>query len=444
MIKKFFTKHFVVLLGNGFTSVIGFAMAYIIFHYLSEAEAGMWFFLQSFVGLCEACRYGFLSTAAVKFYAGTDAQRGATVLGSVWFLAIGLSVVFMALNGLAFFALPFTHNYEFILCIKWVGLNYLSSLPADVVFWRLQADEEYTKMFWFRMINSCSTILSFIVLVLLHRFTLENVIIYNFVTNCTSSLIGIIWYKSGIQYIARRTKECMTEIFHFGKYTFGTTMFSSLLGNTDTWILNFVLGPAAVAVYNLGTKLMAIAELPLRSFATTAMSEMSIAYNAKDIPEVGNLFRKYAGMLTIVFILMVPFVMFGADYAIELLGGHKFDGVDGTEAANIFRLIMIMAIAYPVDRFNGIALDVTHNTRVNFYKMVIVITLKIACGFVFTALLKNVYGIVAANYISLIVSVIYGYYQLRKHVPHTLSGVLGVGYKECILLLQKSYAGFKK
>lgn len=76
--------------------------------------------------------------------------------------------------------------------------------------------------------------------------------------------------------------------------------------------------------------------------------------------------------------------------------------------------------------------------------MVIVIILKVACGFVFTQLLKNVYGIVAANYISLIVSIIYGYYQLRKHVPHSLSGVLGVGYKECILLVQQSYRNFKK
>ena len=432
------------MLGNGFTSVIGFGMAYIIFHYLSVEEAGVWYFLQSFVGLCEACRYGFLSTAAVKFYAGTDKERGATVLGSVWFLAIGLSLLFMALNGLAFFYLPFTHNYEIILCIKWVGLNYLSSLPADVVFWRLQADEQYGKMFWFRMINSCSTIASFIILVLLHRFTLENVIIYNFVTNWTSSIIGIIWYKSGIQYIGKRTKECMREIFHFGKYTFGTTMFASLLGNTDTWILNFVLGPAAVGIYNLGTRLMAIADLPIRSFATTAMSEMSIAYNAKDNEGVGHLFRKYAGMLTVAFIAVVPAVLPLAGFAIRLLGGHKFDGVDGATAANVFRLVMILAIAYPIDRFNGIALDVTHHTKVNFFKMVIVIALKISCGFIFTEVLKNVYGIVVANYLSLIVSVAYGYYQLRKHVPHSLTGILGIGYKECILLIRRTYASLAK
>jgi O-antigen/teichoic acid export membrane protein len=105
---------------------------------------------------------------------------------------------------------------------------------------------------------------------------------------------------------------------------------------------------------------------------------------------------------------------------------------------------MILAIAYPVDRFNGIALDVTHNSRINFYKMVIVISLKIAAGFLLTELLKNVYGIIAANYISLIVSIIYGYYQLNKHVPHSLFGIIGIGYKECILLVQKTYRSIKK
>lgn len=440
---RFGNKHFVVLFGNGITSVIGFAMAYIIFHNLPIVEAGIWFILQSFVGLCEAGRYGFLATATVKFYAGTDKARSETVLGSVWFLAIMLTAIVLALNGLALLYLPYTTNFEAILCIKWIGLNYLSSLPSDVVFWRLQADEKYATMFWFRMINACSTILSFILLAIFHDFTLENVIIYNFITNCTSSLIGIFWFHSGIQYFTKRSKECILEIFHYGKYTFGTTAFSSFLGNVDIWIMNFILGPASVAIYNLANRLMALVELPLRTFATTGISEMAIANNAGNEHQVGYIFRKYTGMLTVALIPVAIIAFLIADVAISLLGGHHFDGASGDLAAHVYRLFMILAITYPFDRFTGMALDITHHTKTNFYKMIIVTSVKIVTGLLFTELLKSLYGIVISNFIATIIGIIYGSYQLNKHIPHNIPGILRIGYTELILLVKKAM-DFKK
>ncbi len=433
-----------MLFGNGFTSVIGFGMAYIIYHNLPLAASGIWYFSQSLVAMCEAGRYGLLSTAAVKFYAGTQKERAQTVLGSIWFLAIALTAIVLAINAGALLVLPYTTNYETIVCIKWVGLNFLSSLPADVVFWRLQADEEYTKMFWFRMINSCSTILSFVALALFHDFTLENVLIYNFITNCTSSLIGIIWYRSGIQYITKRSRECIMEILHFGKYTFGTTLFANFLGNSDIWILNFVLGPASVAIYNLAMRLMAFIELPLRSFATTGMSEMAIAYNADNQHQVGYLFRKYSGMLTVAFVPITVFAIIVANVVIQILGGHQFDGASGALAANAYRFIMILSISYPIDRFNGLALDITHHTRTNMIKMVIVVSLKIVVGFIATDMLESLFGVIIANYAATAAAIIYGHIQLRKYLPHTIPGIIKTGYKEFIAFVSIKYNVAKK
>src|SRR3954466_15621047 len=102
----FNNKHFLVLMGNGFTVTIGFATSYLLFHFLSMESVGMWFFVQSLVALCEAARYGFLATATVAFYAGTTPERGATVLGSIWFLAFALSGVLISLNAAAMLFLP--------------------------------------------------------------------------------------------------------------------------------------------------------------------------------------------------------------------------------------------------------------------------------------------------------------------------------------------------
>ncbi len=429
----------VVLFSQGMSSLIGLAMMYIVLHYMHPLDnAGIWFLFQSFVGTCEAARYGLLSTATIKFYAGADKDTGATVMGSVWFIALIFSGILLSINGLALFYLPYTNNYQLILGIKWIGINYLSSLPADIIFWRLQADEKYVQMFWFRMLNSCSTIGSFIVLVLLNQFTLENVILWNFLTNCSSSLIGLMWYNSGIQHIGRRTKECVSEIFHYGKYTFGTTLFSNLLGNANLWIVNFSLGPIAVAIFQLGMKFMGYLEMPLRAFATTGMSEMAIANNTNNMELVGHLFKKYAGMITVAFIPIALIGCLFAEIPIHIVGGHDFAGTNGDLAANLFRFALILAITTPLDQFNGLALDITHHTRTNFMKMVFVISTKIIVGLIATEILKNLYGIVIANYMSIAVSLIYGHYQLRKYLPHSFSGILSIGYKEVILLLKKN------
>src|SRR3954468_18316361 len=91
-------KHFLVLVNNGFVSAFGLATTFVLFHSLSIEGAGLYFFIQSFVALCEAARNGFLQTGTVKFYAGADPARAKTVLGSAWLLAIMLTVVVLLVN----------------------------------------------------------------------------------------------------------------------------------------------------------------------------------------------------------------------------------------------------------------------------------------------------------------------------------------------------------
>ena len=420
-------KHFLVLMNNGFTYTINFAISYLLFHYLSMEATGMYFFVIMFVTLCGAARDGFLATSTVTFYAGATPERGATVLGSVWFLALALSFIILGLNAIGFLCLPYIHNEEYILCIKWVGITYLGALPSSVVFWRLQADEHYGKMLAYRILCSISTFIALLVLIKLHIMTLENALLWNFLTNAMCSLIGILWNKSGIKYLFHKSKECIIELFHYGKYTLGTTSLSVLLGNLDTLIINFMLGPAAIAVYNLSQRFMAVVELPVRTFLTTGMSEMAIARNKSDSNQVTYIFKKYTGMLTIGLIPVVILAILLADFPINILGGAKYHG---TIAANAFRLFIIISLLYPFDRFNGLALDVTRHTKINFYKMMIMLIATIIGDFTGLSIFGNIYGIALSDIIVIVPAILYGNYQLHKYMEYTIPGILSLGYAE--------------
>jgi O-antigen/teichoic acid export membrane protein len=434
-LSRFNNKHFLVLMGNGLTVAIGFATSFLLFHFLSMEAVGMWFFIQSLVALCEAARYGFLATATVTFYAGTTLERGATVLGSVWFLALGLSFIILSLNTAALFFWGNSHNVEIVLCIKWVGITYLSSVPIDISSWRLQAEEKYVTMFLYRMVNSVTTILAFIMLIAFHKMTLENALLYNFLINCVTSFLGIVSDMSGLKYIFRRSTECVREVLNYGKYMLGTTSFSALLVNADTWIINFMLGPSAVAVYNLAVRFMAVVELPLRSFITTGMSEMAISFNRNDRDHVTYIFKKYSGMLTIAFVPMVMAALLFADIPVNLLGGAQYSN---SIAANSFRLFMVASLFYPIDRFNGLALDVIRQTKVNFYKVIIMLAVKVACNFAGLAIFGNIYGVNLSCFIVTIAAIFFGNYQLRKHLDYKIPDILLSGYQETKLLIQKN------
>ena len=427
------------LMGNVVLAVLGLATMFLLYHSLSKADAGKWFTFMTVLGLCESIRNGFLGTATVKFYAGTDAHRANVVLGSVWTLAIGLTASVLLLNALAYVLMKYmaTNNEQVLLIISWLGLTYLSSLPFGVIFWKLQADEDYTTILYLRLVNSGSMIICFFILFLAKKMTLESALLYNFLTNCLTSVVGVLMKQSRLTALQHRTRESIMELFHFGKFSLGSTLSSTLLRSSDTFIVSAFLGPEAVAVFTLPARLMELIELPLRSFVATGMSGMSRAFNSDNMEQVGYIFRKYAGMLTMAFIPMAIAALLLADVPINLLGGHKYQG---SEAANIYRMFMVFAILYPIDRFNGVVLDVIHKPKANFYKVLLMLAVNIISDYAGVMLFRNVYGAAFAAFLTNLTGLIFGYYYLNQYLPYSVPGIFRTGYEESKLFLRSNMA----
>jgi len=438
---KLNNKHFLALLGNVVLAVFGIAMIALLTHTLPIADMGKWFFFMTVLALCDAIRNGFLGTATVKFYAGTAEHRAREVLGSVWTLAIGITAIVVLIDVAAYPFRGYIHDEALLLSIKWLGLTFVSSLPFSVIFWKLQADEDYVKMLWLRMVNSGSMLVSFIVLIALKKMTLEAAMLYNFLTNCLTSLVGILGNQAKLKTLAHRTKETITEVFHFGKYSLGTTLSSTMLRSVDTFIITALLGPAAVAIYALPGRLMEIIEIPLRSFVGTGISGMARAVNNDDMGHVSYIFRKYAGMLTIAFIPLSILALFFAGVPVVLLGGHKYQG---TEAIMIYRCLMIFCLMYPIDRFNGITLDVIHKPKINFYKVLVMLAVNAIGDYVLILVMHNVYGALIASFFTTFTGLVFGYYWLNKYMRYNITGVIKTGYEETRMLLQHTLRSLLK
>ncbi|MFX5998970.1 hypothetical protein ABTF05_21555, partial [Acinetobacter baumannii] len=86
----------------------------------------------------------------IKFYTGTDQERAKTVLGSVWYLAIVITLVVCLINAAFIPFMPYIKDEGFLIVIQWVGLSLLAILPSAIATWILQADQRFDLILVFR------------------------------------------------------------------------------------------------------------------------------------------------------------------------------------------------------------------------------------------------------------------------------------------------------
>lgn len=433
--EKFGNKHFLSLLGNGIMSVLGMATIAILCRVISIEAFGTWVFFQTILLLLDTFRSGFITTAFIKFYTGVNKERADDIEGSAWYLALIITIALTGVNAVAYFFLPFIHNEGLRLIIKWFAICFWSMLPYFMTTCILQANQRFDRLLAIRFINQGSFIIAVIFFALTTDISLSHIIIGYLISFLFSGLFSLAKGWINITNLKNRTRGTVMQLYHFGKYTVGTSISANLFRTSDVLIINFLLGPAAVAIYNIGQRLMELVEIPLRSFAATGMPELAAAFNRDKKAEVIIIMKRYAGMLTIALVPACLMAVAFADIAIAVIGGGKYTG---TEAANVFRLFMTFALLYPADRFFALTLDVVHLPKINFYKVLIMLIANIVFDLLGIALFKNIYGVALATVVPTLIGVIIAFWALNKYyMPFSFADVYKQGYTSLQLLLKK-------
>lgn len=405
-------KHFLSFSGNIVVSVLSLVAVMILTRGLSMQAFGIWVFFQSILILVDTFRSGFITNGFIKFYSGATPQKARDVEGAAWFIALCITVVMTLMNALAFLLLPYVTNEGVRSLIHWFWLPFWIGLPFYMTTCVTQAAERFDRLLVIRLISQGSFVVTLLVLVFISRLTLQSVIISYSVTFGLSGLYCIARGWINVRAYRYRTAATTKELFHFGKYTVGTTLSANLFRVSDTLIINFWLGPAAMAVYNVGQRLMEIVEIPLRSFLATSMPELSALYNRNDRADVIETMKKYIGILTLCLIPVCIFFLPLADWAILFIGGQKYVG---TEAANVFRLFLTFALLYPAERFFATTLDVIHLPKINFYKVLLMLLANVVFDIAGVLVFGNVYGIVLASVVPTIIGAAIGYWGINRY-----------------------------
>ncbi len=142
--------------------------------------------------------------------------------------------------------------------------------------------------------------------------------------------------------------------------------------------------------------------------------------------------------LALVPVILVSLVV--ADIAIALIGGGKYVH---SPAANIFRIFMVLSFLYPADRFIAVSLDVIHQPRINFIKVMVMLVLNIITDFAGIYLFGNVYGIAIPSIVPALAGIWISYRAMQRYQRFTFRGMYVLGYQELSHLIRETLIRLK-
>jgi O-antigen/teichoic acid export membrane protein len=425
-INKMKNRHVLSLVGNFSMSVLSFITYVILYRKMSKSDVGNWVYFQFIFLLADTLRTGFIHSALIRFYSGTG-QLGKKFIGSGWVIAGIITAIYLILNIIIYFLPLNMSDPVWEILINYIGICLLLILPLNYSTWILQANNKFDRILIIRVINQGGFIIFILLLSYFQLLNLYNLILAFVLANLITSSVCLFSGWTQLFSIKYVNKESLKTFFNYGKYSTGTVVSSNLLKSSDAFLVKYFLGAEALAIYNLPQKLLEVIEIPIRSIIMTAMPEMSKKTHENGIQAAGPVMIKYAGFLTLLLIPVSVISIVFSNLAILIIGGKEYLN---SEAPNIFKIFILLAVFLPIDRFLGITLDIINKPKLNFFKVIIMLLVQVFGGLIALYFIKSIYAIAVVSIITFAAGVLFGHLSLRKYISYSLPDLWYYGKAE--------------
>lgn len=413
------------LTGNVIAAGLGFISFALLARIFSKEDFGNWILFITVYVFIELLRVGFLQTPLVKFCSGIGEKEKEKVIGSAWLFAVLITLSFVLLSFmLRQVMLHYIKSDGAIYFFNYFWILIIVTLPYNFSSWILQVDMKFNKIIYIRLISQGVFIVLLCAELYLHRGK-EFIVQSYLISNLSGSIFCLIAGWTNFRSIRQAEWKRVKDLFNFGKFSMGTMVGANLLRSSDTFLIGAFLGGEAVAVFNIPLKLFELVEIPLRSFAATALPSFSRLVNSKNLQGLSKKLERTAGMFSIMLLPVVVFCIVFAEYLVVLLGGEGY-----AESANILRIFALHAALMPLDRYSGMALDVLSRPQQNMFKVIVMVCINSLGVFIVIKSFGMLWPIAIVSILTFSVGVVMGVFFLRKDIKIIPSRLFSEGFKE--------------
>ncbi len=371
--------------------VFGFLNIFFMVRIMPKSDIGIWILFTSVTAILEMIRNGFIRNPLVSSLVSaeeTDKRPLITaslalhcILGGVISILLLIGSVplsnFWDAPGLEKLFLVYALNN--IIFIPFLHFEYLQTT-------KLQFKGIFISNF-FRLAILCFYIMGHFIMNV--KPTLMELALAQLFATAVGSIVGYQFVKNMLKIDRVVNKKVLSDLFHFGKFTFGTNISSMFVKNTDSWMIGRLLSTASVAVYNPALRISNIVEVPTLAVASLVFPQ--VAQKMKDHGNEG-VRDVYVKSVSLILALMLPMVLplyIFSDFIILTIFG-----ADYMEAAPILRVTIFYSLIIPFNRQFGTVMDALKKPKINFYLLVMVAALNVIFNYIF---LKQ-FGVIGSAY----------------------------------------------
>jgi lipopolysaccharide exporter len=211
------------------------------------------------------------------------------------------------------------------------------------------------------------------------------------------------------------------QMFHFGKYVFGTNLFASIARSVDHFITASTLDPVTgknfVASYNVSARISNMMDVPALATADVLFPKNVQTLETEGLGKVKYYFERMIGTILAVILPLTLFILVFPKFVIWVIAGSEY-----YDAALILQITIVANLTRPLSYHYGSTLDAIGKPAVNFLSVTAQMIISLVLTYLFLLRFDGIgaaYAVVVSNIINLVIMVVI----LKKHIHLELRNI---------------------
>ncbi len=426
---------------NRFSLIVFGVVGYIILAkkvFPTAKEMGIWALFIGIIALIETIKQGLLRNPMIKFLSepeyvnNRNKIQSASLITNILFSLICLFFIFF--GGHIF--VKWLNTPELYPLVQWGVLLIILLIPFNHFEVLLQAHFKFRPIFYGYFFRQ-GIFLSCVIILLIYdkpSLTLINLVKLQILALACGTVV-LLYFAKGYFYRRFDTeKKTMLRMFHFGKYIFGTNVFSAFGRSADQFITAGLISADVVAYYNVVARINNMMDVPSLAVADVLFPKNVEAMANSGEEKVKYYFERMVGTIISILLPISLLIFIMPHLFIMILAGSKY-----YPAIPILQIVILFSFLRPFSYQFGATMDAIGKPKINFWVNLISMCLNYGCMYIglrLTGWMGAAYGAV----VSAILSFLIMYAVLNKTIGVNLGETfryVGFAYREMIAIIKK-------
>jgi lipopolysaccharide exporter len=335
---------------------------YVLVNRMTKDEFGSWSLYITLTTFLELMRAGFVGNGLIR-YIGQSPDRESYIKTESASLLLNLLLT-IATSALIFASSGYLSELLNAPLLEpllwWYGFLNIMMLPLFHLDLMQQANRDFkgSSLGHFALKGSLFLLITAYVLTA-DTISMEMLVVVQAISIFIGTVVMFIYGRRYLSFRWNPDRQSLAELFHFGKYTFGTHVSAIIVKNVDSWMLAYLINPAAVGVYSMAIRISNIFEVPTNTVSSIVFPQMVKEIKEKGIQAAKPLYEKSVAVLFAILLPMVILTIVFAEWIVMILNE------DYAEAVPLLQVTALYGLLLPFNKQVGIMLDSVGKARKN-------------------------------------------------------------------------------